>query len=351
MGRTTMKKLLALAASFLVLGIFCCGLLGIFIEHDAASPSSGTSSPQADVPDSTASSPSSTSLGTEVDEIYDRENRAYEKALAAWEEASSESEAAKAEAEKLTKEIEEHNAAKPSVPSFEERTWTSVDGKYKTKATLIDTDNVTVELRRSDGREIELDKEKLIAEDRVYVHIANTKFNDYRAGLKEWESVSSDLNSQLESKQKVLDEASSPKPTPPNREKIAARLEAEAAERKAEEERAAMAAAAERAKQEQAARQGQLDQLSDLLSDDETANLLIDGFVLEGSGKLVVRVKNLWHIRAYQLRLQDAQNIAMAWKAIHKVPSGEVPRMSFVDMNGNEVGGADSLWGVWVQKE
>ena len=60
-------------------------------------------------------------------------------------------------------------------------------------------------------------------------------------------------------------------------------------------------------------------------------------------------VENAWHFVAYQIRLQNAQNMDKAWQNIYSPDHKHVALISIVDINSNEVGGTGVL-GTWVQK-
>ena len=64
-------------------------------------------------------------------------------------------------------------------------------------------------------------------------------------------------------------------------------------------------------------------------------------------------VANLWHIRHYQIRLQDAQSLWEAWALIASPKEPDRARIKLVDLNGNEVGGSRMLGGslIWVTKD
>jgi len=64
-------------------------------------------------------------------------------------------------------------------------------------------------------------------------------------------------------------------------------------------------------------------------------------------------VDNLWHIRHYQIRLQDAQTLWEAWARIASPNDLDKARISLVDLNGNEVGGSRWLAGslIWAKKD
>jgi RNA polymerase subunit RPABC4/transcription elongation factor Spt4 len=62
-------------------------------------------------------------------------------------------------------------------------------------------------------------------------------------------------------------------------------------------------------------------------------------------------VKNAWHLRHKQIRLQDAQNLWKSWAVIASPADEDKARIKLVDGNGNEVGGSRALGGslIWVQ--
>lgn len=66
----------------------------------------------------------------------------------------------------------------------------------------------------------------------------------------------------------------------------------------------------------------------------------------------IITVSNLWHIRAYQIRLQDAQTLWDLWAKASTVDEIDSARISIVDLRGNEVGGSRILAGslIWVQE-
>lgn len=65
-----------------------------------------------------------------------------------------------------------------------------------------------------------------------------------------------------------------------------------------------------------------------------------------------IKVRNTWHLKPYQIRLQDAQNLWSAWATIASPEEPDSARIKIVDLNGNEVGGSRVLAGslIWVQE-
>lgn len=71
------------------------------------------------------------------------------------------------------------------------------------------------------------------------------------------------------------------------------------------------------------------------------------------SWKATLTVDNLWHIRHYQIRLQDAQTLWEAWASIASPMDPDKARIKLVDLRENEVGGS-RVWGgslIWVNED
>ena len=134
--------------------------------------------------------------------------------------------------------------------------------------------------------------------------------------------------------------------------KEAERLTAEAA-RKAEEERQAQEKARREAAQKEA--KDRLDAYLAVLNAAEVKLIKsvsvrrIDNDTWEAT----LTVDNLWHIRHYQIRLQDAQTLWEAWAIIASPKEPDKARIKLVDLRENEVGGS-RVWGgslIWVKKD
>lgn len=116
----------------------------------------------------------------------------------------------------------------------------------------------------------------------------------------------------------------------------------------AELEEIALKAAAEQKKVD--------DRRSKDVADEEAFAALMEGLgqqaliasISARNGYARITVRNLWHIRNYQIRLQDAQTLDRLWKSISSPREPKKARISIVDYNGNEVGGT-GVMGVWVQ--
>ncbi len=83
---------------------------------------------------------------------------------------------------------------------------------------------------------------------------------------------------------------------------------------------------------------------------------LVENVAVEQTGDVWearLTVKDLWHIRHYQVRLQDAQTLWDLWARIASPKQPDLARISIVDHRGNEVGGS-RIWGgslIWVQED
>jgi len=64
-------------------------------------------------------------------------------------------------------------------------------------------------------------------------------------------------------------------------------------------------------------------------------------------------VRDHWHLRHYQIRLQDAQTLWKAWALVASPHDLDSARIKLIDHNGNEVGGSRLLGGslIWVQDD
>lgn len=145
-----------------------------------------------------------------------------------------------------------------------------------------------------------------------------------------------------------------------------ARRQAEAAAevaRKAAEEQATAArqAAADKAAAEKAAKDAAQKEIQDKLDAYLAVLKLAEVTIIERvsverrgkSWKATLTVKNIWHVKHYQVRLQDAQTLWQAWATIASPKDPDSARIVLVDGNGNEVGGSRALAGslIWVQEK
>jgi hypothetical protein len=101
----------------------------------------------------------------------------------------------------------------------------------------------------------------------------------------------------------------------------------------------------------QARQKQNLDRLMTSLSSAGIDNSIIESFSVQGD-TVTMTVSNVWHLTAYQIRLQAAQNLWKLWASIASPAEPDKARIKLVDFNGNEVGGSRVLAGslIWVQE-
>lgn len=309
---------------------------------DSAAPSPTSKSSETD--HSNPSSPLSESSNAEVDRVYEERFSKYEQELAAWNAADDARKAAEIERADLQPKIDQLEKQKPITPEFEEREWVTIDGRYKTLAVLVDTDYIKIKLRKSDGKDVTVERDKLDAEGRIYIGKAFSKLQAFRRNMKDWEGKRQELTDNLASAEARIASADKPKPEEPTRQVIADEIAAKAAKRKEEE----------RLVNERATRKRQkeiLDEFVDRLSAANVNSIIQSVSVSDETA--TITVTNAWHYSVYQVRLQAAQNLWKIWASIASPSKPDRARIKIVDFNGNEVGGSRILGGslIWVQED
>ena len=220
------------------------GLAAGSVDTKRSSTGTTASSSKANNSSSIVDTPSSSTVSSslEVERIYSAQLQQYQSEHRAWEAAKE----ARAEAERDFRSFEQKAASladeKPTKPDYGTREWESRDGKYKTEAKLIETDNVNVTLKKSDGKIAMVPKETLIHSSRLIVETAFTELSAYKAQLSEWEDQSIKLDDLRRISEKKFAALNKPEPQPPSREKITAEIKA-ANEKKLSEELASKAEA------------------------------------------------------------------------------------------------------------
>jgi hypothetical protein len=133
---------------------------------------------------------------------------------------------------------------------------------------------------------------------------------------------------------------------------IEERKAAELARKQAEEQRLAEEEGI-RQQESQALTQSKLDAYIAVLEAGEVSIVREVGVRRNGDiWTATLTVDNVWHMKLYQIRLQDAQTLWEAWARIASPSEPDKARISIVDMRGNEVGGS-RVWGgslIWVQE-
>lgn len=199
---------------------------------DSAAPSPTSKSSETD--HSNPSSPLSESSNAEVDRVYEERFSKYEQELAAWNAADDARKAAEIERADLQPKIDQLEKQKPITPEFEEREWVTIDGRYKTLAVLVDTDYIKIKLRKSDGKDVTVERDKLDAEGRIYIGKAFSKLQAFRRNMKDWEGKRQELTDNLASAEARIASAEKPKPEEPTRQSIADEIASREAKRREE---------------------------------------------------------------------------------------------------------------------
>ena len=167
------------------------------------------------------------------EEEYKRQFTAYESTLAEWDSANEQLAANTSELADTQVILLDLKADEPKPPVFEQREWSTVIGNHTMTGTLVDTDGTNVDLIKSSGDPANgVLKDKLIAEDRVYVDEAFEKLSAYRDVKQKWQTRADEATARQDELKALVAKAESPKPEPPDRNAIAA----EFAKRKAEAE-------------------------------------------------------------------------------------------------------------------
>ena len=219
-----MRSLVSIAV--LVFCIFmCCGLGSLIVDRDRSNaPTAKSWRGESTRQGMDLVTPSEQQIEDEISAQYDQRMLEYEAELATWQAHAERQKTARTELDDAQSRLATTDARRPSKPKFEERVWTSVDKKYHTQATLIDTDNFQVELVKDDGEKVEVEKEGLIAEDRVYVQLAFISLTTYRKELNEWQVARDKVSKEVAAILEQIDDTSPPKPAEPSRENIASEI-------------------------------------------------------------------------------------------------------------------------------
>lgn len=97
-----------------------------------------------------------------------------------------------------------------------------------------------------------------------------------------------------------------------------------------------------------------LDAYLGLVNADPLASKIVESVEVAQSDQrwtATITLRNVWHLRNKQIRLQDAQTLWKAWAVVASKDDPDKARIKLVDLNGNEVGGSRVLAGslIWVQ--
>lgn len=128
-------------------------------------------------------------LNLEVERIYNARLKQYQSRHRAWVTAKELREKAEQDSRFFDAKAAAIQDEKPTKPYYGTHEWETRDGKYKTRAELIDTDNINVTLKKSDGKIVTVPKETLIHSSRLIVEKAFTELSTYKSQLSEWDKL------------------------------------------------------------------------------------------------------------------------------------------------------------------
>jgi len=127
----------------------------------------------------------------------------------------------------LESELDNATNVQVASPVFEPREWVSVDGKFKTKATLIESDFTTAKLKKEDGKTIEVTKEKLSDADRQAIERAFAALEVSRKKTTEKAELVSSLQKKIAECENNINTLQLDKPTEPKIEDAISLVNAE----------------------------------------------------------------------------------------------------------------------------
>jgi hypothetical protein len=136
-------------------------------------------------------------------------------AMTAWQEERDTIPSLEGKVKELEAKAEKELAQKPDSPNFEEREWSSEDGKYKVTATLLDSDFKLAKLKKADGSIVEVSKEKLSAADKQTIERAFASIEVAARREKEWIERLTALDEENRETQALIDQANRPAPEAP----------------------------------------------------------------------------------------------------------------------------------------
>lgn len=292
----------------------------------------------------------------EAEKVFAERSEQFDRERELWEQQRDSFDGAGDRLAQLQEEHRLHMDSKPMPPRFETRDWSTFDGKYTTTAKLVNTNGEMVKLLREDNETAVVPRSKLIAGDRVYVDDAFEAIESSQSELSDWKTKKTQLESDIDAAQTLLDNGIGEQPQAPNLQSIVRELkEAEKQRLAAEETRQIEAAAKAEAEQERMAEERsekELKAFATILTVADPTKALFTRVRRRGH-KMIVTVSNAWHYQPYQIRLQTAQNLWQGWANIHSPKNPDEARLSVVDMNDNEVAGS-RVWAgslIWVQEE
>ncbi len=161
----------------------------------------------------------------EVGILFSERMAKYEKELAQWQSSVDRNAAIEKELAMARATLATLIDSQPVPQTFEQRQWSTFDEKYKANATLFTTDNVRTTLKKFDGKTIEIEKDKLIAADRLYISSAYAELAAYKESVKYWQSEQEKESVRIATLGNKLAVTNVRKPVPPNRNVIVVEIQ------------------------------------------------------------------------------------------------------------------------------
>ncbi|MEL6110125.1 MAG: SHD1 domain-containing protein [Planctomycetota bacterium] len=216
---------LFLSLGFVVMFGLCCGGAMFIGPSGAPSDTNPTSLPKPPTAKTATETPPAEP--TELDKRFDAEMAEYIELQQQYETRSKEIAEAKTNIAELEAKKTELDSLAITAPETEQRTWQTIGKTFSVDAKLHDVQGTTVSLERSDnGAVVQIDVEKLIADDRIYV-------SEQKPGFDEFHTATNERNASLEQIGKDLAKFTPiaslniQAPEKPTREAVAAALDAE----------------------------------------------------------------------------------------------------------------------------
>jgi hypothetical protein len=211
------KHAQAVVASVVMI-LFACGSLPSSNKSSNKTVSVSPQSPPTPTNSDTAQNPPGPNLkgvDAETRTQFTKLTEEHRLAMTAWQEERDTIPSLEGKLKELEAKAEKELAQKPDSPNFEEREWSSEDGKYKVTATLLDSDFKLAKLKKADGSIVEVPKEKLSAADKQTIERAFASIEVAARREKEWIERLTALDEENRETQALIDQANRPAPEAP----------------------------------------------------------------------------------------------------------------------------------------
>jgi hypothetical protein len=360
------KSVLLILVCGMLFFVFCCS--GAFAPRERIPTESKTVETVQKKDLVTTTQSSSTSDESTYLKILEKRMDEYRNAKSHWDEEFARLES---QIQNAKKQIELAESRKPVPPETNtEREWRSSDGKFSTLGTMVANDYSSVTIQKSDGSFIDVDKKRLSDSDKRHIESTFVEDEVYRKQHSRWETEFDSLSQSLHELKNQYEKLRELPPKEPTLDLIKKEIEDDR-KRKMQERLLAQEQinAEQMAQRERKAerQRKEAEERSQAIKLANEANALAFMLVLKSvdpeglifrtayadDRTLTIVVTNYWHLRLYQIRLQDAQLLQRLWAKVYCPSDPDTARITIVDVLGNEVGGS-RIWGgtmIWVQKE